>query len=195
LSLAKKYLVRTFINTDTILDKGINYYSLSKSHFKEYLIKFSHDLVCINVELEHFYGPLDDDSKFITSIIHQLVKKVDKIDLTEGIQKRYFLHIDDVVNAFYSIIQSTLNETNGFNNYQVASDEKVEIKEVVELIREITKNKSTILNFGAIPFRQNEIMDPIINCQKIRNLGWKPQVPLIEGLEKTIQLELNYLLK
>jgi dTDP-4-dehydrorhamnose reductase len=38
LELGKKYHVKSFINTDTILDKRINYYSLSKKQFKDWLI-------------------------------------------------------------------------------------------------------------------------------------------------------------
>ena len=52
--------------------------------------------LCINIGLEHFYGPNDDDSKFVSYIIHNLLNEVEKIDLTKGKQKRYFIYIDDV---------------------------------------------------------------------------------------------------
>ena len=60
LELGKNHQTCCFINTDTILNKKINYYSLSKKQFKEWLSAYKKDLICINVALEHFYGPGDD---------------------------------------------------------------------------------------------------------------------------------------
>ncbi|MHB0997488.1 MAG: NAD-dependent epimerase/dehydratase family protein, partial [Elusimicrobiales bacterium] len=58
-----------FINTDTILDKGVSHYSLSKAQFKDWLKLYSDKMACVNVALEHFYGPYDDESKFSAWVI------------------------------------------------------------------------------------------------------------------------------
>ncbi len=49
-----------FINTDTILNKEINAYSLSKTQIYEWLHYFKSSFTCIDIALEHFYGPNDN---------------------------------------------------------------------------------------------------------------------------------------
>ncbi len=189
LELGKKHKVKCFINTDTILDKGVNYYTLSKSQFKQWLTIYAAESLCLNVELEHFYGPHDDDSKFVTSIVHKLLNQVEKIDLTEGKQKRSFIYIDDAVEAFVKIIDYSDSLTKGFYDFQVGSLESVEIKKFVELAKQLTINKKTILNFGALPYRENEVMEPRLDLSKLVALGWQPRVSLSAGLAKMIEAE------
>jgi nucleoside-diphosphate-sugar epimerase len=73
LDLAKKYSVKSFINTDTILNKNISSYTLSKDQFVDWLKFFSKFLNCYNVKLEHFYGPKDNDNKFVINTIRRLL--------------------------------------------------------------------------------------------------------------------------
>jgi len=183
--------VACFINTDTILDKRVNQYSLSKSQFKEWLKYYSNSIKCINVALEHFYGPLDDETKFVTYIIHSILENSDKIDLTRGEQKRDFIYIDDVVEAFVKIINchcSELNKT-GFKHYEVGTGHTIEIKKFVKLVKAIANNSHTHLNFGAIPYREHEVMNSHVNISELKKLGWKAAVSLEEGIKKTIAIE------
>ncbi|MDD5492652.1 MAG: NAD(P)-dependent oxidoreductase [bacterium] len=189
LELGKKYKINCFINTDTILDKGINYYTLSKSQFRQWLEVYAADSVCINIELEHFYGPYDDDSKFVTNIVHKLLSKVDHIDLTAGKQKRSFIYIDDAVDAFIKIIRHSNSLTQGFYNYQVGSGQKVTVRKFVEMAKKITHNRKTNLNFGALPYRENEVMDPQLDLKKLMALGWQQGISLAAGLAKMIEIE------
>jgi CDP-paratose synthetase len=46
--------VGVFINTDTMLDKRVSEYSLSKRHFSDWLRSQSSRIAAINVSLEHF---------------------------------------------------------------------------------------------------------------------------------------------
>src|SRR3990167_1407822 len=73
LELCMAYQKPVFINTDTILDKRVSVYSLAKKQFYDWLKLFSTEMPCINVSLEHFFGPLDDRSKFCTKIIIDLL--------------------------------------------------------------------------------------------------------------------------
>jgi len=189
LELGKKYHVKSFINTDTILDKRINYYSLSKKQFKDWLFVYKQDYTCINVALEHFYGSGDDETKFVTYIVHNLLKNVDRIDLTKGEQKRDFIYIDDVVNAFLKIINSLDNFSKDFYEFEVGTNHPLSIKEFVELAKQLSGNEQTLLNFGALPYRENEVMNYKVNTSEILKLGWKCNRTVEEGLKKMIELE------
>ena len=189
LELGKKNGVHCFINTDTILDKRVSHYSLSKNQFREWLALYAWEIICINVALEHFYGPHDDDSKFVPYIINNILNNADKIDLTEGKQKRDFIYIEDVVTAFMTIIHNIGKFKKRFLNYEIGSGESITIKRFVKTVKNITQNDKTILNFGAIPYRENEIMNSKANVTEICKLKWKPKFSLEEGLQQTIRIE------
>jgi len=180
-----------FINTDTILDKGINSYSLSKKQFSDWLKMYSDRAVCVNVVLEHFYGPFDDRTKFVPFIIDKMLSNAAEVDLTFGQQKRDFIYIDDVVDAFTVILENIANMDKGFYNYEIGADKLVTIKEIVSLIKEMSENKVTRINFGAVPYRANEVMEPKIDTSSIRQIGWTPKTKLIDGLRKTLEMEIE----
>jgi nucleoside-diphosphate-sugar epimerase len=108
LSTAIKYNVGIFINTDTILDKRINIYSLSKKQFVEWLKRYSDNILIINLSLEHFFGQGDNLSKFVSYMINKLLDDTvgNVIKLTPGLQRRNFIYIDDVVNVFIALINN-----------------------------------------------------------------------------------------
>jgi len=180
-----------FINTDSILDKGVNSYSLSKKQFLDWFKIYSDRSICINIVLEHFYGPFDDKSKFVSLIVSKLLQNVSQIDLTEGQQKRDFIYIDDVVDAFFTILTNISKMNIGFHNYEIGSGQLITIKDVVKQIKELTGNKLTILNFGAIPYRANEIMEPKMDINPIKKLGWLPKTSILNGLLNTIKSEIK----
>jgi CDP-paratose synthetase len=55
----------TFVNTDTLLQKQLNIYTLSKKQFIEWLNQRKDKIQIINMKLEHLYGPLDGIPKFV----------------------------------------------------------------------------------------------------------------------------------
>lgn len=178
-----------FINTDTLLDKRINNYSLSKKHFLDWLMTYSNRIKCVNVKIEHFYGYQDDESKFVTMIIKKLLNNVENIELTKGEQKRDFIYIDDVVAAFELIIDNLKNMKDEFVEFEIGRGANISIRELCELIQKITNNQSTKLNFGAIPYRQNEVMESRVDISSLISLGWRPKYSIQEGLMKTIEKE------
>ena len=189
LQLSKQYNIKYFINTDTILDKGVSHYSLSKSHFNEWFKIFSDEITCLNVRLEHFYGPNDDKTKFISKILDSLLNNSEQIDLTKGDQIRYFLHIEDVLDAFDIIISNISEINNGYHDIDLGSVEGISIKDVCFKLKELTKNKRTFLNFGALDYRKNEIMNPQLNLKFILDLGWRSKISLENGLKAIVEYE------
>jgi nucleoside-diphosphate-sugar epimerase len=184
--LGAKYKSKAFINTDTVLDRNVSPYALTKAHLREWLQMYSNELKVINMQLEHFYGPGGSMDNFISLMVQKMLLNIPYIDLTLGEQKRDFLYFDDVVSAFITVINNCAHIDSNFTNLQIASGEVVSIRNVVETIRELT-NSNSILNFGAIPYRLNELMEPNTSNSTICELGWKPMVNLEEGLKRTVE--------
>lgn len=191
IELGKRYHIKCFINTDTILDKRVSHYSLSKKQFGDWFMNYKNDMRCVNVALEHFFGPNDDKTKFVSHVIGQLLGNVEKLDLTPGEQKRDFVYIDDVVSGFKVIIKEAERLENGYYEFEIGSGNLVSIKEFVIMIRDIIGNTKTKLNFGALEYRENEVMSSNVNLEKISQLGWSCENSLSDGLKKTINFEIN----
>lgn len=181
--------VLVFINTDTVLDKRVDTYSLSKRQFSEWLEKYSNDILTINVALEHFYGPFDNDSKFVSYVIRKMLGNEDSIDFTLGLQKRNFVYIEDVIDAFIVLLNNINKLDNSFHNFEVGTEDSVTIKDFVGLVKKLCNNNTTDLNFGAINYRENEVMNTNTNTDKLKSLGWFPRFSLEDGLKNTIDLE------
>lgn len=184
--------VKVMINTDTLLDRNINPYSLSKAQFVDWMQFLSNKQTrMINIKIEHMYGPKDDENKFIYWLIKQLKQNVEKIDLTSGIQKRDFIYIDDIVNAYKTIIHK-IDALSNFEQFELGRGKSIEVKFFVEQIVEALKtdhNINTKLNFGAIDYRDNENMNMQANIQKLRNLGWEPKVSIKNGIKSIVKEE------
>jgi nucleoside-diphosphate-sugar epimerase len=189
LHAAASHGVAAFINTDTVLDKRINNYSLSKKQFMDWLESYSNQIIGVNVALEHFFGPGDDPSKFVTSIIHSLLSGVESIKLTPGYQRRDFIYIDDVIDAFLKLLDAANSLDRKFHRFEVGTGRTIEIRTFVQLIKQLSGNQRTRLDFGALPFRENEYMDCNVDTAGLRELGWQAVIPLEEGLTRTILAE------
>lgn len=188
LDLALKYRVKKFINIDTVLDRYVNSYSLSKKQFLDWFKSKPYSFVKkrVNIQFEHFYGPNSSDKNFIKWISDEILKDSMDIPLTLCTQKRDFLYIDDAVNAIDIIIKNMHNINDGFEEFHVGTNNDYVLKDVIFKLKKIANSKSTF-NFGAIKFRDKEPISSKKNMDKILNLGWKPEVLLEKGLKKMLK--------
>lgn len=181
----------TFINTDTVLNEDVNAYALSKKQFVKWgkLIAFnsSEKIKFINIILQSTFGPNDDTIKLIPHLLESSINNVKYLDLTPGEQKRDFIFIADVVDAYMIIINKSKFLQN-FIDVDVGSGTAVSIKEVARTIIQLTKSK-TELRFGALPYRYSEPMLCVANTTYLRSLGWRPMYTLESGLKKIIEAE------
>lgn len=182
---ASKHGIKAFINTHTSLLRNTSNYSLSKHQFLDWLRLFQSDMKIVTIAPEHFYGLGASDDNFIIDMIKRMMRNVPSIDLTPGEQKRDFIHIDDLVYAYCLIIDNIDSFTN-YSEFEVGSGERLKIKDVLLLIHKYSKTR-TLLNFGALPYRENELMQSNSNNEKIVVLGWKPKVKFEQGLKSIIE--------
>ncbi len=192
LETAIQYNIPTFINTDTVLDKFLNPYALSKKHLREWGQYFANleKIRFVNIKLEHMYGGDDDDSKFTSYVIKSCLKNVEKLDLTAGEQKRDFIYIDDVVSAYIILLAQANQQSAYFQDYELGSGQAISIRELVEMIHKMTQSR-TKLNFGVMPYRPQEVMHSQADISQLTSLGWQLHSSLEQGLSSTINAYLN----
>ncbi|MBN1186305.1 MAG: NAD-dependent epimerase/dehydratase family protein [Bacteroidales bacterium] len=184
--------LKAFINTDTFFNhensayKYLGSYTLSKKHVNEWLIVQSDKMPIINMKLQHMYGPGDNMDKFVMQMAKILKSNAAYLDLTSGEQVRDFIFIDDVVDAYNKILEKLGCFNNGFHQLNVGCGKEVTIKEFIEKIKGITK-ASTKLKFGAVPYRENEIMHSIADINALRNMGWEPKINIETGIKRIIE--------
>lgn len=199
LELCQKYNVKYFFNTDTFynssmgFNNNLNYYALTKEHLKEYGLKISQqfNLNFINIKLFHVYGEDDQKSKFIPKLISDLCLSKNKLSFTSGINKRDFIHVEDVSLAYSLIVDSCLNKKNTCNSFEIGSGISYSIKYLVQLASNLSQSK-TILNFGEIETTKNEYDDIKANVSQLSKLNWKANISLEKGIGDLIE---NYISK
>ncbi|MGB5755431.1 MAG: NAD(P)-dependent oxidoreductase [Acidimicrobiales bacterium] len=125
------------------------------------------------------YGPHEQPDRLVSSLILALLRDRE-IDLTEGRQRRDYLHAGDVVAALWALLRS--EATGPFN---IGSGEAVEVRSIAEHLGRIT-GRATLLNFGARPEGADTAAEIVADIGRITSATeWKPTIELGPGLEET----------
>lgn len=126
------------------------------------------------------YGPDDNHEWLIQYIIKEMLKH-NEINVTEGIQLWDYIFVDDISEMLLK-----LNEIKGVGIANLGSGKSVSVKFIIETIKKLTKSNS-IINLGAIPYRDDQVMLMEADISKLSNLlNWSPKTSIEEGLKKTI---------
>lgn len=177
--------VKTFFNTDSLLPRDLTPYSLSKKQLVDWLKHQSVHIQVVNLRLEHMFGPKDDATKFVSWVIAQLKANAPEIKLTQGEQQRDFVYIDDVVSAYLTVL-SKLDALSRYNEFDVGSGVLTTVRSFLEQLKqacEVSFGKlETQLVFGALPYRDGEMMSVDVNTQGLRDLGWSAKTDIGHGL-------------
>ncbi|MGZ0052655.1 NAD-dependent epimerase/dehydratase family protein [Brevibacillus gelatini] len=193
-----EYGTGLFVNTDTFSRASLAFgathlagYHLTKKQFAEWgaHAAVQYGLAFANMRLEHVYGPDDQPDKFIPYVIRQCLQDGARLALTSGEQKRDFVYVTDVVEAYLLLLRQKDSLPKGaYLEYQVGTGRATAVRELVEKIHSLTCSTAQ-LQFGALPQRPGELMCSQADTRKLRELGWKERVSLEQGLTMLLQKE------
>ena len=147
----------------------------------------------------NLYGPNDNfhpmDSHVVPALIgkfHNATKKGEKevIVWGSGKPRREFLHVDDLASAsifFLSLSDLEIaNHTAPMNSHvNVGSGKDYSISELAEIIANSTGFEGNIIFDTEMP---DGTPRKRLDTSKINQLGWKPELSLVEGIRKTYDL-------
>lgn len=178
-----------FINTDTVLDRFTSSYALTKKQFKDWLQFYANQkkVKVVNLQLEHFYGPGTSNTNFITLMVQKMLRNESPIPLTKAAQNRDFLFVDDLLRV-YDLMLENQSKFEYFEEFNVGAGKNENLKEILEFIKANTQSNS-ILDYGAIPYRTNELMESNNDVSRLQELGWDAKTNIQDGLLRVIEFE------
>ena len=134
------------------------------------------------------YGPRMrlDDGRVISNFIVQALRSEPITIYGAGTQTRSFCFIDDLIDAFISLMGTSDDITGPMN---LGNPEEFTIKQLAETIIEMTGSQSELV-YSEMPED-----DPLQRCPDINLansiLDWNPTTKLKDGLEKTVSYFAN----
>ena len=138
----------------------------------------------------NLYGPYDnfnlETSHVLPAMLAKFHSALDHSKYWEvklwgdGSAMREFLHVDDLAEACYVCMQNYEGE----DHINVGTGEDVTIKELAETISDIVGYERDI-NWDFT--KPNGTPRKVLNVDKIKSLGWKPQVELRQGITQTYE--------
>ena len=178
---------KVFINAGVFIPSGyVDTYYHSKKIFLECMQEYSKYLKIIDVQLQMLYGKNSSETQFVSKIILDFFHQAECLNLTQGLQKRDFIYIDDAIRAFDAIINNMNNFQDAYTAVELGNSSPVTIKYLIETIKNLTNNSTTTLHFGVVEYRENEIMCSKADTKILRSLGWTPVVKIDDGLKMTV---------
>ena len=136
------------------------------------------------------YGPnmQPNDGRVVSNFIMQALQDKPITIFGDGSQTRSFCYVDDLIEAFFRLMDSPDDFTGPIN---IGNPVEFRIMELAEKVIKLTNSKSKLV-YEKLPDDDPIQRQPDINLAK-EKLGWEPKIHLEEGLIMTIHYFENLL--
>ena len=156
--------------------------TLLKSYYLQYGVNFN------TVRVAHSYGPtmkLENDGRVMADLMGDVVAGRDIVLKSSGEAVRSFLYVTDAVVGMFTVLFH--GET--AKAYNLANEsEPISIKDLAQLLTSYRNDKSIQVvttegsQKGYCAYRRTAL-----DTSAIEQLGWKPVIPLKEGINRVLQ--------
>ena len=142
----------------------------------------------------NLYGPGDNFDLQNSHVLPALIRKFHEARLAgdkavvmwgTGTPRREFLHVDDLADAVVHLA----NTYEGEEIVNIGVGEDISIRELAELVREITGYSGEIVNDTSKP---DGTPRKLLDVSRLHALGWKASIGLREGVAETYQWFLQH---
>ena len=138
--------------------------------------------------IAHTYGPgmqIENDGRIMADLIGNAVRGEDIVLKSKGEALRAFCYLSDAISGILTIMMSgEPGEAYNLSN----ETEEISILQLAELMVKLSEGKSQ-LKFDIPPTNTGycNYQRVALDSRKINVIGFRPQVPLKEGIRRTIQ--------
>jgi len=183
--------IKTFINTGTSKEYYLHkekkspasLYAATKSAFRP-IIDYYQSLIgfrFLNIIPYTIYGGIHSEKKLL-DFIYESLGAVKPVDMSPGEQVMDFIHIDDVVNFYITLLLQLPDIKKDISEIHLGYGKGFTPKQIAALMEKISEKKCNI-NWGGRPYRPNDTMYSVIQ-QNLSGLqiGWQPSVSIDDGI-------------
>ena len=150
----------------------------------------------------NLYGPGDNYDKKNSHVMASLIRRFYEAKINKssevtcwgsGSPLRELMHVDDLADAVVFVLEKwdpdeknspIDNNGNPLNYLNVGTGKDVSIKELTKII---SKEYGFNGNINWDRSKPDGTPKKVLNIERIRNLGWKPKISLMEGIKITIR--------
>jgi UDP-glucose 4-epimerase len=164
--------------------RPVSPYGITKLTTEKYLYYYLTEfgLKFVILRYANIYGPRQNphgEAGVVAIFTNKMLNHEQPIINGDGKQTRDYVYVGDVVRA--NIMALQYPESDIFN---IGTAKETDVNELFDHINKETGGK-TIKNHG--PPKQGEQKRSVISYKKARQIfGWKPEIPLQEGLKRTV---------
>jgi UDP-glucose 4-epimerase len=148
------------------------------------------------LRLTNTYGPrmrVKDARQTFLGIWIRLVIQGTPFEVWEGEQIRDFTYVDDAVDAFLAV---AAHENAYGRVYNVGGESPITLRELANLLVDVCGCGEYVLREYPADRKQIDVGDYYADFSELeRAVGWKPRVPLEEGLARTLSFYREHLEK
>mgnify|MGYP006084722407 FL=1 len=136
------------------------------------------------VRIFNTYGPnmQANDGRVVSNFIVQALKDDPITIYGKGNQTRSFCYVDDLINSFLAMMNS---RDDFYGPVNIGNPVEFSMLELANEVLSVTKSSSEII-FKPLPQDDPEQRRPDISLAK-KEFNWEPEVPLREGLIRTVE--------
>jgi len=134
------------------------------------------------IRYHNIYGPRMGFEHVIPQFIERIVKKENPFKILGGEETRTFCYIDDAIRATQLVMESP--ETSGKTIHIGRSDDEIKIIDMAKKLFEVVGINSEI---EILPAPEGSVKRRCPDTTKLRNLGFRAEVSLDEGLKKCFE--------
>ncbi len=185
--------VKQPINENSLLSSSLEKtnegYALSKIISLKYCqyLKKKYQKDFISIQPTNLYGVGDNFDLNSSHVLPALVKKFYLAKHTNkkfvevwgsGNVKREFLNVEDLADAIYFLLKK---KEITYDYLNVGTGEDISIKNLAFMIKDLMNYSGKIYFNKKYP---DGVKKRIVDCRKIKKMGWRPKIKLRQGLKK-----------
>ena len=178
--------LKLFVNASTFAayrnNAGIdnsNLYAASKTAFEVFMDYYSDKdgYQVISAILYSIYGG-DMTVKRVMDYIAESINATENVAMTAGEQQLDFIHVNDVVDFYKCLLENCQRLPKDVRKIPVGTGKAIKIKSIANIIESVS-NKKCHIDWGALPYRERDIMFAQAAHSHIWDvISWRPKIQL-----------------
>tara|TARA_R110000765_G_scaffold426485_3_gene542293 strand:- start:368 stop:1300 length:933 start_codon:yes stop_codon:yes gene_type:complete len=162
-------------------------YAVTKAAAQEMCLSYfrTYDLPVAITHVMNTYGKSQAENKFIPKMT-KMISNGEKVFLhaNNGPSQRNYLHVQDICDAILFL----MNKATVGERYNIVSDTDTNNLEIAKMIAKILNRKLEYELIAPTRERKHYALS-LLDGSKLRDLGWRPKVPMEVGLREFINNE------